>query len=111
MLTNSTVFVLKPLKLSPSLIFSILRVELLLNLSLKYVPSGDGVGSSLDVITSTMPPNKGYIFKIERSVTYVLAFILDAYHPEVGLKSPKEVVNHYCVPCPIIGWRLERINY
>jgi len=95
-------------KLSPSLIFSVFRVGLLLKLSLESIPTSDGVESSLDIITSMTPPNKGYAFKREKNIGYLLGFILDA----TTSKGPqKEVVDFPCVPCPIVGWRLERIPF
>jgi len=59
---NSIVFVLKASKLSLSPIFDILEIELLLEFPIESIPSGDGVGSSLDM-APTMPPNKGNAFK------------------------------------------------
>jgi len=63
---------------------------------------------SLDVITPTTTPDKGYIFKGEESIAYLLGFILDAYHLKVGFKSPNEVINLPYVPRSTIGWGLER---
>jgi len=56
-----------------------------------------------------MPANKGNIFKGEGSVVYLLNFIPDAYHPKVGLKLPKEVIDLPCVSYPIVGWSFECI--
>ena len=50
------------------------------------------------------PPNKGYIFKRECSVAYLLGLIFDAYQPEVGLKFPLEIINLPCISYPIVGW-------
>jgi len=56
-----------------------------------------------------MPLDKGYIFKRERSIPYLLSFVLDSYYPKVSLKTLNEVVNLSYIPCPTIGWRSERI--
>jgi len=57
--------VLEASKLGPSLVLCILGIKLLLEFPLESFPSGGVVRSSLDVITPTMPPNKGYIFEGE----------------------------------------------
>jgi len=62
---NLTIFVLKVSKLSLSVIFGILGIELLLVFLLESVPSSNGVRSSLDVVMPTMPPKKGNVFKRE----------------------------------------------
>jgi len=90
-LPNSPILVLEALKLGPSLVLSILGIKLLLEFPLESILSGDGVGSSLDIITLTGPLTKGYILKGEGSITYLLGFILDAYRSKVGFKSPMKL--------------------
>jgi len=41
----------------------ILGIELLLEFLFEPNPSGDEIKSYFDVVTPTMPPNKGYVFK------------------------------------------------
>jgi len=87
-LPNSPILVLEASKLGPSLILSILGVELLLKFPLEFIPSGDRVGSSLDIVTPTMPPNKGNVLKRKGSIAYLLGFIHNAYCSKVGFKLP-----------------------
>ena len=84
---------LKASKLGPSLVLGILGIKLLLKLFLESIPSGDGIRSPFYTITPKTPSNRGNVFKREGSVAHLLVFILDAYFPEVGFKSPKEVFN------------------
>jgi len=69
------------------------------------------MGSSVDIVTPLTPPYKGNIFNREGSGVYLLDFVRNAYRPEVDLELPKEVIDLPCVPCPIIGWSLERIPF
>jgi len=84
-LPNSPILVLEASKLGPSLVLSILGIELLLEFPLEFIPSGDGVGSSLEVVTPTTPPNKGCIFKRKGGMVYLLPFICDACRSKVGV--------------------------
>jgi len=48
-----------------------------------------------------MPTNKDYVFKGERSIAYLLGFVLNAYHPEGGFKSPKEIAISFAFLVPL----------
>ena len=71
----------------------------------------DGIVSSPDVVTPVKSLNKGNIFKKKAGIAHLLGFIINAYKPKVGLKSPKEVVHLPNVPCPIAGWRSKCIFF
>jgi len=91
-LLNLSILVLEASKFGLSLLLSIHGIELLLKFPLESIPSGDRVGSLLDVVTLTTPQIKGNFFREEGSVAYLLGFILDAYRSKVGFKSPKDVL-------------------
>ena len=109
-LTNVTLLVLEASYLGPCFPFCILGIELLLKFPFKFIQNGDRWGSSIDIVTPTMPPNKSNILKREGRGVYLLNFIHDACQPKVGLELPKEVVDFPCVPCLILGWILEHIS-
>jgi len=95
--------VLKASKFGPSLVFSILWIELLFELPLELVPYVDGIRSFPDVVTPMTPPNKGYILKGESGIAYLLGIILDSHCPEIGFESLKEVVDLPCTSSPVEG--------
>jgi len=99
-LPNFPILVLEVSQRGPSLILGILGVELLLEFPLEFIPSGDRVGSSLNVDTPTTLPNKGNVLKRKGSIAYLLGFIHDAYRSKVSFKLPEKVVDLPCIPCP-----------
>jgi len=91
-----------------TILILLVNLSLLLKFLLKFIPSGDRVGSSLDIVTPTTPPNKSYIFKRKGRTTYLLSFVRDVCCSKVSLEPPKEVIDLPCVPHPTIGCGLER---
>jgi len=100
-----TILVLEASKLSPSLIFSIVRIELFLEFPLELVLCVDGIRSSPDVITPITPSNKDYILKGDSDITYLLCVILDLYCLELCFESLKEIVDLPCTFKPAEGMR------
>ena len=100
-LPNFPILVLDASKLGLSLILIILGVELLLEFPLEFIPSGDRVGFSFDVVAHTMPPNKGNVLKRKGTIAYLLDFVHDAYRYKVGFEFPEKVVDLPCIPCPL----------
>jgi len=99
-----TILVLKSSKLGPSLVFNILRIELV-EFPLELVLCVNRIRSFPNVVKPTMPPNKGYILKEESDIGLLLGAILHSHCPKIGSESPKEVICLPCIPSPVEGRR------
>ena len=89
----------------PSLVFSIIRIELLLEFPLELIPCVDRIRFSPDIVILATPTNKGYIIKRGSNIIHLLGVTLDAHCCEISFESPKKIVNFPCISSPKEGRR------